>query len=455
MVVVEPSITQDSQIAGRHSSFREQKETNTGVVRRAVVVHAGARDAYQVAVALSERGMLEALVTDLFWPADHSIAKRLATLLPERLRSLLRQRSAPGLPSTAVRLRAAGGLWTLALEKLSRAPFALRRRSQRGLDASLGKSAGCLASAKGAGLVAYSYYGFDAISNYGRSAMLFQLHPHPATMRRILQRELEDHPDCADSLRQEWELALPDQDYEHLVQEVQMASRFLVASSFTRASLIEHGALPSSITVVPYGVDLDRFRPASGRPALQRDETLQLLFVGRINQRKGIKYLLEALRLLNTPQVHLTVCGRVLDDLALFRPFADRVTIRPSVSAVDLIEAYQSADLFVFPSVAEGFGQVLLESLACGLPVLSTTHTAAPDLIVNGVEGFIVEPRRPDLLADRIAWALEHRRELEEMRQSARTRAEHFTWTRFRQNIGTAVATYLDSLTLESNGHSL
>ncbi len=454
MVVAEPTAGKAAEVVTGTSRVCGGGEPCSAGPRRAVVVHAGARDSYQLALALSEKNMLEALVTDLFWPEDRSWAGRFSGILPARLRGLLRQRSHPGLSSRFVRLRTLLGLWSLALEKLPRAPFALRRYSQRRLDASLGRSAGRLASCSGAGLVAYSYYGYDAISNYTKPALLFQLHPHPATMRRILLQELERHPDCADSLRQEWELSLPEQDYEHLVRETKMASRFIVASSFTRASLIEHGASPSSISVVPYGVDLDRFRPGPVRSGESRKASpLELLFVGRINQRKGIKYLLEALQLLGTNQVHLTVCGRVLDDLALFRPFADRVTIRPSVSGEELVAAYQSADLFVFPSVAEGFGQVLVESLACGLPVLSTTHTAAPDLIAHGVEGFVIEPCRSDLLAERIAWALEHRNELEEMRQSARTRAEQFTWARFRQGVTTAVRSYLDSLAVASNSH--
>ena len=320
----------------------------------------------------------------------------------------------------------------------------MRRRSNRAADATLGRAAGRLARETGSGLVSYSYFGYDAMREYGRDAMLFQVHPHPASVRTILRQELEAHPDCAASLSQEWELALPDEDYEHLVEEPKMASHLLAASSFTRDSLIENGRSAAEITVVPYGVDLDRFHPG---PASDRspDLPLQLLFVGRINQRKGIKYLLEALRLLDTDAVHLTVCGRVVDDLSLFRPFADRIDVRPSVSGPELVEAYRAADLFVFPSVAEGFGQVLLESLACGLPILSTTHTAAPDLIEEGVEGFIVEPRRPDLLASRIEWALAHREELRAMRVAARARAEHFTWKRFRARSAEAVQRYLEA----------
>jgi glycosyltransferase involved in cell wall biosynthesis len=165
-----------------------------------------------------------------------------------------------------------------------------------------------------------------------------------------------------------------------------------------------------------------------------------------------MKYLLEALRLLRTDSVELTICGRVLDDLALFRPFASQVKIRPSVSAADLVRAYQSADLFLFPSIGEGFGHVLLEALASGLPILSTTHTAAPDLIQDSAQGFIVEPRRPDLLAERIEWALTHRNELAEMRLAARACAETFTWRRFRRDAAQAVRSSLAETSRSHNG---
>ncbi len=410
--------------------------------RRAVVVHAGARDAYQLALALSEAGLLEALVTDLFWTRDRWWARMLERLLPAKAVRILRQRSVAGLPSREVRMTLAAGIRTLALEKLRSVPASVRRRAQRRADATLGRTAGRLAQRRGAVLVSYSYYGFDAFRHYPHPAMLFQMHPHPATMRRILSEELAAHPDCAASLQQEWELALEPEDFDHLVQETRMAARFLVASTFTRDSLIENGAAASAITVIPYGVDLERFRPAAAQTPPSPGK-LKLLFVGRINQRKGIKYLLEALRLLQTQDFELTICGRVLDDLALFKPFAGQIKIRPSVSAEELVKAYQAADLFVFPSVAEGFAQVLLESLACGLPILSTTHTAAPDLIEDGEQGFIVAPRRPDLLAEKIAWAANHRPELAQMGAAARLRAETFTWERYRRKTAEAVRTFI------------
>ncbi len=434
------------------SSSASQTQPSTATVsyatadkpsRKAIVVHAGARDSYQLALALQEHGLLDRLFTDLFWPAHAPLPNSLIRRLPSLHRQAM-QRSAPGIPFGSVQLNAFRGLLCLAAEHMRSLPGDLRRRAHRTADAALGRAAGRWARRADDGLVSYSYYGYDAMREYRRPAMLFQVHPHPVTVRRILQEELEAFPECAESLQQEWELALPDEDFEHLVAETRMASRFLAASSFTRSSLVENGASFDSVSVIPYGVDLQRFRP--GDQPRSRSAKLQLLFVGRINQRKGVKYLLEALKMFKPEDVQLTICGRVVDSLSLFRDSGLAIDIRPSVSSEDLVRAYQTADLFIFPSVAEGFAQVLLESLACGLPILATTHTAAPDLITEGKEGFIVEPRRPDLLAERITWCLEHRDALQAMRSAARATAEQFTWGRFRHSAAAAVGKYLDSM---------
>ena len=408
------------------------------------LVHGGARDGYQVARALSEGNLLDTLITDLMWSRDRGWMRRLEPLLPASLLSQLQRRSITSFPFNRFRNHYGAALRSILLDRAPRLPFRFRQSAIRSSDRALGIAAGKRARATGSGLISYSYYGFDAFRTYGGPAILFQVHPHPASIRRILSAELAAHPDCAASLLQEWELSLPDAEFQRLVEEPRLASRLLCASSFTRQTLIENGADPSAIRVVPYGVDLQRFVPAPQPPTSAGP--LKLLFVGRINQRKGIKYLLQALDLLDTREVEVTVCGRAVDGLDLFRPYAGRVTVRPSVSFQELQAAFQSADLFVLPSVAEGFGQVLLEALASGLPILSTTHTAAPDLITNGEEGFIVEPGRPDLLAEKIEWALAHRAELRSMRSAARSTASRFTVERFRSGIVDSVRVFADEL---------
>jgi glycosyltransferase involved in cell wall biosynthesis len=412
---------------------------------KVVVAHRGARDSYETARAMQEAGMLERLVTDLYWPADTLERAGLAGFIPAAVRRALDLRNSAGVPSGRTRSCSISGLVSMAMEKSS-VPFAWRQRAIRWADATIGRCAGRLASSHDCAILSYSYYAHSAFTHYSgkRPRILFQLHPHPESVRRILAQELFDHPECAASLLKEWELSLPATDFQRLAEETRMAELWIAASSFTKSTLVENGAPAERIHVVPYGVDLSRFTPARDTCCRSHSGPLKLLFAGTINQRKGIAYLAQALRMFSKQDVELRVCGRVVDDLRLFERFGSQVRITPSVTGDELIEAYREADLFVFPSVAEGFGHVLLESLACGLPVLSTTSTAAPDLIDHGEQGFVVFPRDPFALASQIEWCLGNRARLAEMRRSCRERAERFTWARFRSGLASVLQNHAE-----------
>jgi glycosyltransferase involved in cell wall biosynthesis len=422
---------------------------------KVVVAHSGRGwDGYQVALALSEAGLLDGLITDLYWPHDRPGARLVEALASEHCAAALRFRSNPELPSEHVTCCAFSGLSALLMRKLG-APFWCTRNAIRWSDAQIGRRAGRRAVRRRAALLSYYYYGYHAFSaaSVNTPKILFQLHPHPSSVREILVRELSVNPECSASLLQEWELALPERDFNHLIEETRMAQHWIVASSFSRNTLVEHGAPPERIHVVPYGIDLTRFVAPCDRPA-NESRPLRLLFVGTINQRKGIGYLLKAIDLLEPGCVELVVCGRVVDDLTVFRHHRAKVQIKSSVSNAELLQAYQNADLFVFPSLAEGFGYVLLEAMASGLPVLSTTRTAASDLIEPGVEGYVIEPGRAELLSKYIRWFIEHRRQLVEMGRAARRKAELFTWPRFRCGITSIVREILEAAENEPNARN-
>lgn len=407
-------------------------------MRRVVVAHRGARDLYQTARALAEAGLLEALVTDLYWPADQPWAAAIENLLPARATRLLRARNESAIPGAQTRSCVWSGLSSVAATRFKFTPFSWQRAALRWSDDSLGRAAGKLARQTGAALLAYSYYGYSAFSECGTGVpkILFQLHPHPVSVRDILRAELKRHPECAPTLEREWELALPDDDFARLAEEPKMAGHWIAASSFTKSTLVENGIDPQRVHIVPYGVRRERFEARNTRTESLR---LKLLFVGSITQRKGVRYLLDALRLLDTRHVEATVCGWAVDDLSLFRGYEQVVTLRPSASPAELAELYRSADLFVFPSLAEGFGHVLLEAMAAGLPVAATTRTAAPDLIRHGEHGFVFEPESATAIAQAIEWALGHRARLRDMGSAARERAREFTWERFRSGIASVM----------------
>lgn len=410
---------------------------------KVVTVHRGRRDNYQVARALREVDLLEALVTDLYWPAERFWARGIERLTPPQVGRALRCRYADTLPSDAVASCWTSGVASMVADKAPRVPFPWQRNAERWCDRSLGRRAAQIASQRNAALLSYSYYGHSAFSNYAGDypRILFQLHPHPTVVRNILRRERRLHPECAISLDKEWELALPEEDFKDLVDEAAMADHWLVASEFTKQSLVATGTPSERIGVVPYGVDLQRLAPCK----VSRDgrQPLRLLFVGRLGQRKGLKYLIQALDLLQTGSVELTVCGRPADDLAWLPESRHPISIHRSISSEQLMEEYNAADLFVFPSVAEGFGHVLLEAMASGLPVISTTNTAAPDLIRHGREGFIIEPGNTQELALCIEKFLSEPQLISSMGRAARSRAEYFTWERFRQGVATFVKNVL------------
>lgn len=406
---------------------------------KVVTVHRGARDEYQVACALHEAGILESLVTDLYWPADSVWAKAAERATPARLRRKLLNRSSEALPGRAVRTCWATGSLALMCDGMPSLPFRLKRASMRACDRQLGKRAAETASRTDAALLSYSYYAHSAFSHFHgkRPRILFQLHPHPASVRAILLRERELHPECSGSLNKEWELALPEHDFQTLVQECSMPDFWIAASSFTKATLVEYGAPPERVQVIPYGTDLDRFTPGKLRNSVKRP--LRLLFVGTVCQRKGLSYLLDALESLPSGAAELTICGRMVDDAAILGRTRAHVHLRSFVSPEELLREFQSSDIFVFPSLVEGFGHVLLEAMACGLPVIGTTRTAAPDLISDGREGLIIEPGHTAELVKCLEYFLNNPERVTQMSAAALARAEEFTWGKFRHRVAETV----------------
>lgn len=101
------------------------------------------------------------------------------------------------------------------------------------------------------------------------------------------------------------------------------------------------------------------------------------------------------------------------------------------------------SDVFVFPSLFEGFGLVILEAMAQGLPVITTPHTAGPDLIADGVDGFIVPIRDAPAIAARLDSLHRDRDRLAAMGAAARAKAFSFTWTAYEDGLARLVQNHL------------
>jgi glycosyltransferase involved in cell wall biosynthesis len=213
----------------------------------------------------------------------------------------------------------------------------------------------------------------------------------------------------------------------------------LQVSEFSRRSFQQEN-LPNA-RVILGGVDTARFSPAADPEA---GRTGEVLFVGRLLPHKGINYLIEAVDA-TTP---LTIIGRrwrhaqrfydLLQQLAVGK----RVEFREDCDDDDIIAAYRRALCVVLPSVhttvfgeyyaiPELLGQTLLEGMACGTPAICTAVGGMPEVVADGVTGFVVPPNDPAALSAKIKWLQEHPAEARQMGAAARQRVlDQFSWDR-------------------------
>lgn len=212
-------------------------------------------------------------------------------------------------------------------------------------------------------------------------------------------------------------------------EEIQLAEHVVVASSFTKRTLTE-SSFSGDVSVVPYGA------PALA-PIVPRtsDGPLRVLFAGSLGQRKGLSYLLRAVDSLGN-SVILTLLGRkTSDDCAPLNAALRRHRWVPSLPHGELLALMREHDVLVLPSLFEGFGLVLLEAMAQGLPVITTPHTAGPDLIQEAREGFIVPIRSAEAIAEKLALLARDRNCLTAMKEAARQRAGECRWADYRSRL--------------------
>lgn len=211
--------------------------------------------------------------------------------------------------------------------------------------------------------------------------------------------------------------------------EYETADIITVPSQFVYDSMIAHGIPESKLILNPRGADVDRFKP---RP--QADQCFRVLFVGMVGLRKGVPYLLEAWEGLRLPKAELVLAGRVAaDGKAFLERYLGISNIKLLGHVRDMAELYNSATIFVFPSIEEGSAKVTYEALASGLPVITTPNSGS--IVRDGKEGFVVPIRDVEALRERIAHLRENPGVRARMGHAARARAEQYTWDHSRRRL--------------------
>ena len=224
-------------------------------------------------------------------------------------------------------------------------------------------------------------------------------------------------------------------------EELQMADAVIVASNFTRQTLLAAPAFRAPVHVIPYGAPLAAASSVEdGASGTNGRHKLRVLFAGSLGQRKGLSYLLAGIRPL-AEHVELTLLGgKTAQDCAPLDTAVRQHRWIPSLPHAELLAEMARQDVLVFPSLFEGFGLVLLEAMSRGLPVIATSHTAAPDLIADGVEGFIIPIRSPAAITEKLELLIRDPSRLAAMKVAARKKADAFTWQTYRRRLADVVA---------------
>ena len=222
-------------------------------------------------------------------------------------------------------------------------------------------------------------------------------------------------------------------------EELALADTVYVASSFTLKTLASAPAFRAKVEVIPYGAP-PRLEGTPFRTQRDGSGPLRAIFVGSLGQRKGLSYLFHACRALGK-SVSLTVIGAPpLQPCPVLERELQQVRWIPSCPHAQVLAEMAAHDVFVFPSLFEGFGLVLLEAMAMGLPIITTPHTAGPDLIDDGVEGFIVPIRSSEAIAQKLELLQKNRALVDEMGGKAAARASTFTWKNYEHRLAVSVA---------------
>jgi starch synthase len=215
--------------------------------------------------------------------------------------------------------------------------------------------------------------------------------------------------------------------------EYAAADFITVPSSFCVRSFVQMGVPEGKIRKVPYGVDLRSFEKVAD-PSPDRFEAL---FVGAVSFQKGVPYLLAAFERFKHPRKRLRVVGAITNEMKIFlrdKSLKDVEFLGP-IPQSKLVPIMSASHVLLLPSIQDGFGLVLGQSMACGCPVICSTNTGGADLIENGQEGFVVPIRDPQSITARLEELAQDPSLRDRMGEAARCRVKQIGgWNDYGDN---------------------
>lgn len=392
----------------------------------------GAREHYAVPRVLHQQRQLAALYTD-FWAG--TAARQFLQYLPAQAGRSLSARFHPdlaGAPVQAWNLSATAWEWSLRRQK-KRQPnggaylgyldigsrFALRVRDRLKREASANSSAIFFAYDTGA---------LEALAWCRENKMPCVVNQmDPGRVEFDLVRDEEQRwPDWKSQ-----PLVVPEEYCQRREQEWAAADRVVVNSRWSRDALIQQGVPAEKIAVIPLCYEA----PAPAAPKISRPSgaPLRVLFLGQVILRKGIQYLFQAARLLEKENIQFDIVGPADIPSNILQTAPGNLRFHGRATRDQTAAWYQQSDVFVLPTLSDGFALTQLEAMAHGLPVIATP--CCGEVASDGQDGFIVPSRDADALARALQRYLAEPGLLAAHSAAALVKAGQFTPARLAENL--------------------
>lgn len=251
-------------------------------------------------------------------------------------------------------------------------------------------------------------------------------------LSNVYKRDMEMSPDFADKLKSEVNKALDEKMLKRSMREIQAADYYLVASEFSKSTLICCDVDEARIKICRYGVDSVGFSPGENR----NSSVLHAVYIGGTFEYKGISYLLKAFEKLKEQPVDLTIIGEC--NLSA-NEIPDNVKCVGIVMHEEVAKILKKCDFAIFPSLGDGFGFAVTEALSAGCPVICSNNAGASDLIEDEFNGFRIDAQDSNHIVERAIEMLNDRDKLKMMQTNARKSIEKLTWSRYYEEVGKSV----------------
>jgi glycosyltransferase involved in cell wall biosynthesis len=204
------------------------------------------------------------------------------------------------------------------------------------------------------------------------------------------------------------------------LREYELADVVIVLSRFAYDSFVRCGVAPEKLRILPLGAQLSLFRSIADKIAerqrrIRERQRLRVITVGTFSLRKGAFDLIEIARKAQHFAEFRFIGSMDRTGARLAKKATELIEFVPKVSQFDLPKQYNWGDVFLFPTLEDGYAVVLAQAEAAGLPILTTTNCAGPEIVRNDKTGWVFPIRRPDLFVDKLRWCDQYREELAAM----------------------------------------